>query len=865
MRAIAYSLVVLCIGVYGVLTSVNASAASEVQWTSNVPTLLKNEATTVVPSVSCGVPTTVSYVEELKGTREVCISGDSGFGIGNIDYNGSYQPVVSLPYSTKVHSLRGVCSGLRCQYLEATDSLVTLQPIRPSVYGIVVYKHASERVHSAVVSGAQEYDFDTSNPEFELKDTAGQYLSTPTFTVSNNGKWIVAELYSRGLLLINTDTFVARQITNEGYGYGYGYNPSLQTAVSDDGKGVAVGGSNVGFKVFDITADCGKSPVVDGNNQGGMTNCPSTNLGVQSLFPNFHEVSRVRFVGNQELELYVSSWVQPLHRVTYLIAGATPMHQLKILSLGDSFTSGEGETDASFYKTDPINAAAPCHVSSRAYPTLIGMRLGISDVDMKNVACAGAQIGDIVGTQSSYWGQGGRLGENGRRFTEHEKVKAQDSALESFLSGESLQGEFIERYNPGLITIGIGGNDAGLMGKLRVCAAPDTCEWAQGDGVAKTYIEIARLYEKLGKVLGKIRTIAPDSQVLVVGYPNVIKPNGRCDLLTNALLDQAERLYMKNSIEYLNEVIHAAADRAGYLYADIQDVYADKTLCGGGTPKAMNGVRFGDDVSVIDTMPLTKIIGSETFHPTPIGHELAAEAIISQYPNVLTRPVADMNPGVEPPGYIGMENEKSITQSFVSEFAQKSNGRSMKIELAAGNLEPGTTATLEIHSDSVVLGAFVVGSGGDIKSSVEVPGSVDDGYHTLHLIAQNRGGDTIDMYQIVTIGGDEQTVGSGEVAHDVSSEEVNITDTTRHIAISPFPVHTGIVVGEDTIVASTDVLRLNTVKKPVNTNSHARDTYGTDENIYKLSTALILWIGIGVLFAVGFVILLWKRWVKQMT
>lgn len=851
---------------YGILTSVKVGAVSELQWTSGAPTVLKNVVTTVLPNVSCGVPTTVSYIRELKGTREVCISSDSGFGIGNIDYNGSSQPVVMLPYSNEVHSLHGVCNGMRCQYIAATDSLVTLQSVRPSVYGIVIYKHASERVHRTTTNGEQGFDFDISNPEFELKDTAGQYLLTPTFTVSHNGKWIVAELYSRGLVLIHADTFETRQITNEGYGYGYGYNPSLQTAVSDDGIAVAVGGTNVGFKVFDVTADCGRSPIDDGSNQVGMTNCPSTNLGVQSLFPNFQEVSRVRFVGgSKELEVYVSSWVQPAHRVTYLVAGATPAHQLKILSLGDSFTSGEGETDASFYTPEPIISAAPCHVSSRAYPTLIGVRLGVPSADMKNIACAGAQIGDIVGAQSLYWGQGERLGENGLRLTADQKVKAQDTALESFLSGESLQSEFIERYTPNLITIGIGGNDAGLMGKLRVCAAPGTCEWAQGDGVVKTYAEIARLYEKLGKVLGKVRTIAPDSQVLVVGYPNVIDPNGKCDVLTNTLLNQVERQYMKNSIGYLNEVIHAAADRAGYLYVDIQDVYADKTLCGEATPKAMNGVRFGDDISLIDTMPLTKIIGSETFHPTPTGHELAAQAIVAQYPDVLNRPIAEVNLGVEPPGYVGMENEKNSTQSYMSEFAQKSSSRSMKIELAAGSLEPGTTATVEIHSDSAVLGKFVAGSDGSIKSSVEMPGSVSDGYHTLHLVAQNRSGDTIDMYQFVTIGEDKEAIDTDEVIHDAASRVLNVPGITRHVAVTPFLAKGDAGLVDDAIFASADVLGMNTIKNPIKTNSFTRDTSGVDENVHKLSTMLILWIGIGVSLVVVFVIFLLKRWAKQMT
>lgn len=767
MKASAVFLVLLFVGIMATVTPVDVGATT-ISWNGGTPIVVQNTLT-VAPGTDCTGVVQSMYVSELKSSYLVCRYGDERLKIGYVSRNGSPQGVVGFPYSNDVHILEGVCTGVTCRYSADQDMLVTQRPISQYGWGTVVFLHVSQRikqVHST--SGVTTYVFDGSNPDYSVRNADGRYIWTGAYDISDNGKWLVVELRDAGLAVINTDTFEARQVLNTGRIYGFGFDPTMQLAVSDDGKSVAATGFNVGLAVIDIDESCGQKLMGDLSRQMGTINCLSSTLGISTIFPNFHYGEHPRFYGDgHQLEATINSWVDGRRQITLLAHGATPAHKLKLLALGDSFTSGEGETDSTYYENGTNDRYDTCHISKRSYPLLVAASIGISTTNARSVACAGAKIGDIIGS-GVYWGQKNRLGDAGLKLSDDNRIVVQEQATQTIQPGIVRQSRFLDRYNPEIITIGIGGNDAGLIGKLSVCAMPGTCEWAKGEGLKATAGEIRRLYDTLGGLFANIATRHQVAKVFVVGYPDIIKADGVCSPLTRLLLNYSERVFMQNAIHYLNQVIHAAAQKANFTYLDVEQSLKGRNLCSGASSMAINELRAGDDIPITNVLPMLKVIGSETFHPTPMGHSLIADAILSGHPGLrqditcLTDPMAcTISPiDITPSSYWGTVVGVQTGGSFFTDFATAvpKTPNQFKIESPGGAFRAGSIVSGEIHSDFVSLGQFIVNANGAIEAVITVPESLDTGFHTLHLNGLNQLGEPIDLYQFVALGKDDGVV-----------------------------------------------------------------------------------------------------------
>lgn len=855
MKALAVVLLLFIVGLAACCYPSRAFALQGSLWSEGTPVITKASQLATSADTTCKTYRQDVFITELGATQSTCIYGDERLKIGIFIENGRERAAVEFPYSNTMHVLGGICSDT-CRYSADTDVLATQQQISQYGRGLVLYRHASDRIKRVISPDLTvSYVFDASNPDYEMKNDAGRYMYTPSFGLSSNGRWVVAELYDSGIATVDVDTLTTRQITGEGILYGRGMNPSEELAISDDGKSVALVGWNAGLRVFDVTDDCGQPLVGDLITLRTTILCPSSNLRITAAFPNFASANRPRFFRDgHQLELVVNSWVSGSKRVTFVTDGTPIAHQLKILSLGDSFSSGEGETDDRFYEPGTNQVFDKCHVSTRAYSALIARRLGVSDADAKNLACSGARISDIVGSDGEYWGQGSRLGAAGLKLSVSEKSIAQQRAVDDFQPGRALQSNFIERYNPEILTIGVGGNDAGLMGKLRTCAMPGTCEWAQGVGIKETAGEIRRLYDTLGSFFSRIAGEVGDSRVFIVGYPDIINPEGSCDPVTAFLLDHAERLFIQNSVRYLNRVIRAAANKAGFAYVDIEHSFGGTGLCSGASSTSMNTVRLGDDVAVIDMLPMLKLIGAETFHPTPVGHSLMADTILASYPgmtNSVLPVVGDADTAPSP--YWNSEGSSAERSSFVADFAFRDDPSTqhMIIQVPDGTLQPNSTVTVEVRSDPTQLATFVVDERGGIKGTVTIPMSVREGFHTLHLLGMNKVGDQIDMYQFLTIGE------SGSVAQ-LGVGEGDMGRRGYMLDTSVSPIH-----------ESADVLGVQTTKGVDSVAQKVLSAVATPAISYIKGTAWPVWwllTGLAVFVIATLLticaVLFYKRWAK---
>jgi lysophospholipase L1-like esterase len=213
-------------------------------------------------------------------------------------------------------------------------------------------------------------------------------------------------------------------------------------------------------------------------------------------------------------------------------ASAPPPRPLA--ALGDSYSSGEANP--------PFDPSAPeCDRSAVAWPLLAAAVLGRVGT---NLACSGAQTKDVV---SPYKGQ-----------------PAQVDALTAL------------RPRPGIVTITIGGNDAGFGTVLSACVLTDCVE----TGVVKTAVVtiVTVLPDRLVDTYRAVEKASPRAKLVVVGYPRLL-PRRQAAVTGCPWLTNRERKALNASTDLLNLEIRLAAWRAGARYVDVKTALAGHELC----------------------------------------------------------------------------------------------------------------------------------------------------------------------------------------------------------------------------------------------------------------------------------------------
>jgi lysophospholipase L1-like esterase len=224
------------------------------------------------------------------------------------------------------------------------------------------------------------------------------------------------------------------------------------------------------------------------------------------------------------------------------VAGAASARAAGVyVALGDSYTSAPLVPNQ---HGDPID----CGRSDHNYPSLVAAALGVDT--FVDVSCGSAQTKHMTEPQTGL----PLGGTNPPQF----------NAL---------------RADATLVTVGIGGNDAGLVGVAEKCAqlgltnpAGTACRnyWAPGgnDTVAAK-IEAAK--PKIAAVLQGIHQRSPSARVAIVGYPDVLPKNGE-SCYPMVPLSPDDIRYIDELIVRINAMIagQAAANDAEFI-----DTYAD--------------------------------------------------------------------------------------------------------------------------------------------------------------------------------------------------------------------------------------------------------------------------------------------------
>jgi lysophospholipase L1-like esterase len=229
-------------------------------------------------------------------------------------------------------------------------------------------------------------------------------------------------------------------------------------------------------------------------------------------------------------------------------AASTPHTTYNYSALGDSYSAGVG-TD------DYISSSGSCDRSPEGYPSLFDTSHTVSNFDFE--ACSGAKTGDVIANQ---------------------------------LGGLSA--------STNLVTITIGGNDAGFTSVIESCIA-------EGDSGCKTAVTNAENYANttlpglLDTTYSDIRSHAPNAKVVVIGYPEFYEINGTCIVG----LSDTSRGYINGGADTLDSVISAAAARHGFSFADVRGAFSSHEICS--SSEWLNSV----------TWPV-----SDSYHPKAAGY-----------------------------------------------------------------------------------------------------------------------------------------------------------------------------------------------------------------------------------------------------
>ncbi len=764
-----------CVTVVAPLLSSNIVTADDApvnwSWTDATPTV--HSTTTfkdIMPNL-CPNYYSIKKVMQVSGMRSVCVTSNDTVQFGTY-YSGdgsSFLAAVGFRYDAEMYKVNGICSEYNtCLFLSGSDTLVTKEYlVNGYVKSLVVYKNFLSRLKPVTKVGIQstlEYNFDASNPDYVFKSSDGYAWPVGGVGASENGNWLAVEFQKRGIGLLNIKTLQMRRISTQSYFYDQGSDPYSELDVSNDGNHVVLAGLNVGLYIFDVDAVCGDDANDDAMHRISYMphQCPQAKIDTNAFIYRFNFAVQPKFnVDGGELSFYAFPFEGESRYVVLRVAGYDGQ-RLDYLALGDSFTSGEGETDDSYYMAGTNDEYEKCHVSTRSYPFVLAQWSHINPAYMKSVACSGATTVDIVGSDFEYYGQGKRLGKDKMNLNYVNIALSRYSALGQFTPGRIHQDSFVGKYKPKVVTIGIGGNDAGFMDVLKSCVGLGTCNAAKTDyDKAVVGVNIKRQFTKLVDTYQQIHTSSPSTKIYAIGYPRIINPDGQCGFVFNRLLNDTEKKFIDEGIIYLNSVVSAAARAAGIGYIDVQDSYGEFALCGSSRPgvmEAINAIAYGDDNNMLNDSRWLRFIGNESFHPNSLGHSLVANSIMSSVGNIMDYDYCANGLAVCPDStvvapelsaYWKTDDDVKYPSQLVSEFIFNNSDSSKSIILDSQSLSPNSSVTIELHSDIVALGNFLAKDDGSLNVRIELPFDIEDGYHTIHIYGTSYSGEPIDLYQVI--------------------------------------------------------------------------------------------------------------------
>ena len=258
------------------------------------------------------------------------------------------------------------------------------------------------------------------------------------------------------------------------------------------------------------------------------------------------------------------------------------------VALGDSYAAGLGVPEQT-------GATAGCGQSTGSYPYLVARSLRLKLID---VSCSSATIADMTAAQPTSDGTN----------------PAQLSALSS---------------GTALVTVGIGGNDIGIIGIVTKCTELDLIpalipgrgsatltpckDFYTSGGTDQIQQRIEAVAGNLADALTQIRERSPHARVYVVGYPDLL-PTGGGGCGDALGITEGDITFLNREEVRLNGVLEQVARSAGDGYVDTFAPSEGHDACA--TPAS----RWLE--------PLLPSSPAAPLHPNAVGERGMADAVV---------------------------------------------------------------------------------------------------------------------------------------------------------------------------------------------------------------------------------------------
>ncbi|MFF4834278.1 SGNH/GDSL hydrolase family protein [Streptomyces sp. NPDC001315] len=206
-------------------------------------------------------------------------------------------------------------------------------------------------------------------------------------------------------------------------------------------------------------------------------------------------------------------------------AGTAQAAATGYVALGDSYSSGVG---AGSY----ISSSGDCDRSTNAYPYL--WNAAHSPSSFTFAACSGARTDEVLANQ---------------------------------LGGLSS--------STGLVSITIGGNDAGFADVMTTCVTSSDSGCIDRVNTAKAYVG-STLPGKLDAVYNAISAKAPNAHVVVIGYPRFYELSTTC-----VGLSDTKRAAINGAADLLNTAVAQRVAAHGFTFGDVRSTFTGHEICSG--------------------------------------------------------------------------------------------------------------------------------------------------------------------------------------------------------------------------------------------------------------------------------------------
>lgn len=569
-------------------------------------------------------------------------------------------------------------------------------------------------------------------PEIQLKDNSGQRITVnvPTVSISDGGGWLVAETLTGNFVRINLASLDVMPLSQS---FGSLGSPGLlmsHLAVSEDGKHVAIYNSLAdSFKVYDLS-NC-------------SDRCPSYDYqpSIGEKINNLRFIRHVRFINNNLLS-FEATTTSTANDGVYLLAPSPTIQSLTdYLALGDSYTSGEGAFN---YGVGTDTEDNRCHLSINSYPSLLTKDI-FSPGGGHSVACSGAVIQDIANESDSYVGQVRNVSNlaglktHGQQFLESVEI--------NYLPGYVAQHRFVKRWQPKVVTVSIGGNDIGFGEIIKQCVVPRIGYIKDGQDCFNNYEDRGELLDLIDKTIPRwarlfkqLQKQSPMSTIYAIGYPEIADEEGICSL--NVHLSKKEIGFSTELITYLNNSINKAANDASISYVDISKALMGHRLCETASHNvAVNGLTAGTDKYVL---------GSESYHPNALGHQLIEQAILDKTRNFnqKTAPFSSTEPSelLDVP----RSNRPTINRQYdklTDEIIYRWETPSLRIE----GSQLRAFSNFEVRLDGSILGTGTTDEKGNIITNFQMWVGATDGLHILDVTGKTQTDEPLTLFQPIYV------------------------------------------------------------------------------------------------------------------